>query len=96
MVCCTCDLCSMLGTGIYYLCVLDSISLMMLMMIEGPERFFYYFFYFLLLLLAWARLCNRDPHNSVEDYDRFGDSSLYKFVSSTCSPWHLRFSAACN
>ena len=38
MVCCTCDLCSMLGTGIYYLCVLDSISLMMLMMIEGPER----------------------------------------------------------
>ena len=31
-------LCSVLGSGIYYVCVFDSISLMMLMMMEGLQR----------------------------------------------------------
>ena len=36
--CCTCYLCSMVGSVIYYLCVLDNIGLEMLVMLEGPER----------------------------------------------------------
>ena len=39
--CCTCYLCSVLVIVIYYLCVVDSIKLnlvMLMMMMEGPER----------------------------------------------------------
>ena len=42
--------CSMVGSG-SYIFVFDSTILVMLWMMEGPER--------------WARLCDRDPHNSV-------------------------------
>ena len=36
--CCTCYLYSMVGSGIYYFCVLDSIGLGMLVMMEEPEH----------------------------------------------------------
>ena len=36
--CCTCYLCSALVSVIYYLYVVDRTNLVMLMMMEGPER----------------------------------------------------------